>query len=99
MSALTELLTAFPNARVTLTSRSRPSRPKPREFDEKVTKSRGVLIRVRRRGYGAGNQFIGYQVRNGRPLYDWMPEASLNEDQRKELEWARKLRVRENQST
>ncbi len=75
MNALTDLLAQFPNCTVTITSR--PARKKPYEGELKVLKRKGRLVRVPRRGYGAGNRFIGYQVRNGRPLWDWVAESSL----------------------
>lgn len=72
MSALTDLLTAFPNCRVTIASSS--PRRKARAGDRRYTKRYGWQVReqcvVR---YGNG-QVIGHQVRNGRPVYEWVRE-------------------------
>ncbi len=77
MSTITDLLTRYPNCKVTI--RSGPSRPKPYEGQLRVLARKGRLIRVRRKAHERG-QFIGYQVRNGRPVWDWVSESSLSAD-------------------
>lgn len=79
---LTDLLTRFPNCRVTIAS-SRPARKKPYEGQLKVLARKGRMIRVPRKAYWGNGRVIGNQVRNGRPLYDWVPEASLSASDRK----------------
>ncbi len=81
MSALLDLLTRYPNCKVTI--RSGPSRPKPYEGQLRVLARKGRLIRVQQRAEARG-AFKGYCcVRNGRPVWEWVPESSLSvEDQR-----------------
>ncbi len=65
-SPLFDLLTRFPKCRVTIAS----SRPRPREGDRKLIKSRGGWhVRTQRITDGMGH------VRNGRPVYDWVKET------------------------
>lgn len=46
-------------------------RPRPMVGDVKIVK--GVrYVRVLRRALGPFGRVIGYQVRNGRPLFDWV---------------------------
>lgn len=46
-------------------------RPRPRVGDVKIVK--GVrYVRILRRALGPYGRVIGYQVRNGRPLFDWV---------------------------
>lgn len=66
-----DLLTRFPTCRVTINSGR--SRPKPREGDVKILKSGKRMVRRQRRAYERG-RFIGYEVRNGRPRYEWVHE-------------------------
>lgn len=51
-------------------STSKP-RPRPKVGDVKIVK--GVrYVRVLRRALGPFGRVMGYQVRNGRPLFDWV---------------------------
>jgi hypothetical protein len=71
-----DLLQRFPNCRVTITSGSKPYK-KPKVGDTKVV--RGITyVRQQKRGYGPGGRFIGYQVRRGRPLYEWVRKEDLS---------------------
>jgi hypothetical protein len=94
---ITDILTRFPNCRITINGNPRPSRPKPREYDEKVTKSRGVLIRLQLRD-GKGGQIGSSCVRNGRPVWQWVRESDLDEYHRQGLKWARMMRRGKEQS-
>ncbi len=67
---LLDLLTRFPKCRVTIGG---SSRPKPREGDVKTVRGKRYVRRHRRTG--ARGVFEGYvEVRNGRPLWDWVQE-------------------------
>ncbi len=72
---LLDILQRFPNCRVAISSGR--SRPKPREGDRRFFKTKGGwYVRrqvVARRGNG---QAIGYQVRNGRPVFEWVREGA-----------------------
>ena len=70
MDALTDLLTAFPSCRVTISSGA--TRRKPRVGDRKFTKKHGWMIRQRQTYNGMSC------VRDGRPLYEWVREKSLD---------------------
>ncbi len=72
MSAILDLLTRYPNCKVTI--RSGPSRPKPYEGQLRVLARKGRLIRVQQRYQGS------YCVRNGRPVWNWVGESSLSVD-------------------
>ena len=71
MNTLTNLLTAFPNCRVTI-SRGAPRR-KPRVGDRKLTKRHGWMIRRRETYQGMDCS------RNGRPAYEWVRESHLDQ--------------------
>lgn len=79
MTTITDILTQFPNCRVTISSR--PPRKKPQVGDVKILKSGQRLFRLQRPAYENG-RLIGYQVRNGRYLYDWVKEQHLEESDR-----------------
>ena len=69
MSTLASILTAFPNARVTISSG--PYRRKPRQGDRRYTKRWGWQIR-------RDQTYNGMQVtRRGRPVYEWVQESQL----------------------
>lgn len=72
---LLDLLQRFPKCRVTVSSATR--RPRPTEGDRRFFKTKGgwhVRQQVMAR-YGNG-QAIGYQVRNGRPVFEWVKEGA-----------------------
>lgn len=70
MDAIASILTAFPNCRVTISSGA--ARRKPRLGDRKFTKKHGWLIR-RQQTYNGMSC-----VRNGRPIWEWARENSLD---------------------
>ncbi len=83
MSTLSEIAALFPNARisVTLSNRSTKPRRQPREGDRKYTKRRGWLIRLQQRSNGY------CCVRNGRPLWEWVPESEIEPTLLNSLHW------------
>lgn len=76
-STLADLLRTFPGCRVTIAS-SRPRPRKPREGDRKLTKHHGWLIRRQQVSRYPNGRIEGYCVRNGRPVYEWVRESSLD---------------------
>lgn len=68
MNSILDILTRFPNCRVTI--RSGPSRPKPCAGDIKVLKDGTRLVRRQQIYQGMG------LVRNGRPRMEWVREGS-----------------------
>lgn len=87
MSPLTDILTQFPRCRVTFASS--PSRRKPCQGDRRWTVRHGWEVRVQAESRNPNGSFIGYQVRNGRPVLGWVREADLTATQRKDLHvWA-----------
>lgn len=73
MNTLTDLLTAFPNCRVTISSGA--PRRKPRQGDRKHTKKHGWLIRRQQTYQGMSC------VRGNRPVWEWVREDSLEESE------------------
>lgn len=71
MNTLTDILTTFPNCRVTISSCL--TRRKPRVGDRKLTKKHGWMIRRRQTYNGMGCS------RNGRPVYEWVAERHLDQ--------------------
>ena len=73
MNTITDILTAFPNCRVTISSGV--SCRKPRQGDRKHTKKHGWLIRRQQTYQGMSC------VRNGRPVWEWVPESYLDKSE------------------
>lgn len=66
---LARVMAAFPAARIHVVSRTK--KPKPQVGDVKTVK--GVrYVRILRPAYGPNGRVVGHQVRNGRPLFDWV---------------------------
>ena len=71
MNTLTDLLAAYPACRVTISSGA--ARRKPRQGDRKHTKKHGWLIRRQQTYQGMSC------VRNGRPVWEWVKESTLDQ--------------------
>lgn len=69
-SLLTDLLAAFPNARVTVSSGS--TRRKPRAGDRRFTKKHGWQVRRQQIARRHNGEVIGARVQRGRPVWEWV---------------------------
>ncbi len=91
-SPLLDLLTRFPNATVTIRSSRKSPSPAPRAGDRRFIKSRGGwCVRLQEMAHNPDGSVIGGCVRNGKPVWEWVPEEGMIS-----AELAMWKRVREN---